>query len=278
MTHRCAVLGSPIAHSLSPALHRAAYEHLGLTDWTFDRFDVAPDQLGDFIAHCGPEWVGLACTAPLKERLLSFGEPTELAARLASGNTFLFDHEGGRPRIDNTDVAGFRHALGWRGVTRASTAALLGAGATARSSLLALSQLGVASVVVFARDAGRAHASLDALAERFGQSLEVRGWGEVPGERVDILVSTVPAPLDAEAARRLIERAAVSFDAVYSHGPSPLDIAARAAGVQSLDGVDLLVGQGVDQVRLMTGRDCDPAPLLEACRAELAAREARLRG
>ena len=76
----------------------------------------------------------------------------------------------------------------------------------------------------------------------------------------------------------MIGRTAVSFDVVYGLGPSPLDLAAKAAGIPSLDGVDQLVYQALDQFRLMTGRECDPAPLLQVCRAELAERDARLSG
>ena len=68
----CAVLGSPIAHSLSPALHRAAYAHLGL-DWHYERHEVVADELSGFVAGCGPDWRGLSMTMPLKEAALALG-------------------------------------------------------------------------------------------------------------------------------------------------------------------------------------------------------------
>ncbi|WP_040161376.1 shikimate dehydrogenase family protein [Nigerium massiliense] len=272
MTHRCAVLGSPIAHSLSPVLHRTAYELLGLTDWTFDRFEMLPDDLPGFIADCGPEWVGLACTAPLKERLVTLGEPSERARQLASGNTYLFGRGGARPQVHNTDVTGMVAACGWRGITSATSAILLGAGATARSSLLALAMLGVREITVLARDAGRALGSLAGPAARFGQTLEVLPWGTTPGRQVDLVVNTVPTDLEPSWASGLVALARGAFDAVYSHGPSPLRSAADAAGRPSLDGLDLLVGQGIEQLKLMTGRDCPPEPLVEACRREYARR------
>lgn len=267
--NRCAVLGQPIAHSLSPLIHTRAYEVLGISaDWTYGRHEVGIDGLADFIAACGPEWVGLSCTAPLKERLVELGEPSESARLLRSGNTYLFDHATGRGRVENTDVSGLVGALRRAGVQEAATAILLGNGATARSALLSMSWLGARSVLVLARDAARARASLGALADRLGIRLELARWGRVPdAQPADLLISTVPAPLPEEVALGLVELSAVCFEATYNHYPTALDRAGRAAGIVSLSGLDLLVGQALDQIRLMTGRDCPAQPLLEAARA-----------
>ncbi|MGL5246613.1 MAG: shikimate dehydrogenase, partial [Brooklawnia sp.] len=87
--------------------------------------------------------------------------------------------------------------------------------------------------------------------------------------RADLLISTVPVVLPTDLASALVKLASTVFDVVYDNYPSPLDRAAHEAGVTLLDGLDLLVGQAIDQIRLMTGRDADPAPLLAACRAEV---------
>ena len=98
------MLGSPIAHSLSPALHRAAYAHLGL-DWEYERHEVVAAELADFVAGCGPDWRGLSMTMPLKEAALELGEVDELARLAGAGNTLIFGADGAR-RLYNTDVGG----------------------------------------------------------------------------------------------------------------------------------------------------------------------------
>ena len=245
---RCAVLGSPIAHSLSPLIHTRAYEVLGIAEaWHYGRHEVDEAALPGFIAECGPEWVGLSCTAPLKQVLLELGEPSERARLLGSGNTFLFG-----------------------GVTSASTALLLGNGATARSALYALAEMGVRSVLVLARSEDRARASLAALADTLGVQLAYGPWGDVPdAEASDVLVSTVSTPLTPDVAAGLVRQTGACFDATYNHYPTELDQAARAAGIVQLSGIDLLVGQALDQIRLMTGRSCQAEPLLDVAYAAL---------
>ncbi len=273
---RCAVIGSPIAHSLSPLLHRTAYTELGIADqFSYDAFDVTPEALGDFIAGLGPEWVGLSVTAPNKQALLSYGSPDPIAEALRSGNTIIFGSGGAPNLIFNTDVTGLLAALTRVGVHSASTAVLIGNGATARSAFWALGKLGVRQAVVCARSTERAHASLDDVAAMAGIEFSVQPYGEpaeLPatwGERADLLVSTVPVELSDDLAARFVAQTQTVFEVVYNNYPSAFDRAARAAGVTSLDGLDLLVSQAIDQIRLMTGRHADPAPLLAACRAEV---------
>lgn len=264
--HRCAVLGSPIAHSLSPLIHRRAYEVLGIADgWHYGRHEVGEDELAAFVASCGPEWVGLSCTAPLKSVLLTLGEASERARMLESGNTYLFGH-GGTPRIENTDVTGLTGALGRAGVTRAGRAMVLGNGATARSAVYALAELGVRDLLVLARSPERAHASLGSLTRELGVGYEVGVFGEVPdADAVDIVVATVSAPLEPEVAAGIVAMTRTCFDVTYNHYPTRLDVAAREAGIVQLSGIDLLVGQALEQIRLMTGRGCPPEPLMRAC-------------
>ena len=88
---RCAVLGSPISHSVSPALHQAAYAELGLTGWTYDRFEVTEGELADFVAGCAGNWRGLSLTMPLKSAALELGEVDPLARFAGSANTLIFD-------------------------------------------------------------------------------------------------------------------------------------------------------------------------------------------
>lgn len=259
---RCAVLGSPIAHSLSPLIHTRAYEVLGIADaWRYGRHEVDADGLPAFVAGLGPDWVGLSCTAPLKQAVLALGEASPRARLLGSGNTLVL---GGTPRVENTDVTGLVGAFARAGVTAASTALLLGNGATARSALYALAEMGVRDVLVLARSEQRARASLGALADGLGVRFDVAPWGRVPdADAADVLVSTVSTPLEPDVAAGLVALVRACFDATYNHYPTHLDVASRAAGIVSLSGLDLLVGQALDQIELFTGRRCPPEPLLE---------------
>lgn len=273
--HRCAVLGSPIAHSLSPVLHRAAYEALGLTDWSYDAHRVEADELAGFVAGLGPEWVGLSLTMPLKEAVLELAQPTPVAALVGAGNTLVLDHGTGPHRVDNTDVSGMTAALAAAGVVDVGSALLVGAGATARSALAALAPFGTRRVTVMARSAERAHASLDPIAERLGIDLTVVGWGQVPADRHDVTVATVPAELAPQLAAGVAAVSPVLFDVTYDPWPTALADAALAAGVTVLDGLDLLAHQAVDQVRLFTGRQVEATVLLSAARSVVAARRDR---
>lgn len=278
---RCAVIGSPISHSLSPLIHRTAYTALGIADqFRYDAFEVTPETLDDFLARLGDEWAGLSVTAPNKQALLAQGVPEQVAADLQAGNTLIFGRDGQPNRVHNTDVTGMLAALARAGVEQARTGLLVGNGATARSALWAMGQLGVGSVVVQARDAERAVASLAPVAELMGVELVLQPYGkptELPadfGGRADLLVQTAPAQLPPELAADLVAQAAAIFEVVYTQYPSNLDLAARDAGVVALDGLDLLVGQAIDQIALMTGHQIGPEPLLAACRAEVLRRQA----
>jgi acyl-CoA thioester hydrolase len=109
---RCAVAGQPIAHSLSPLIHTTAYRVLGIEDsWEYDRVELDAAGLPGFVAGCGPEWVGLSCTAPLKHAVLGLGTASPRALLLDSGNTLVFAREGRPARVENTDVTGMLGAL-----------------------------------------------------------------------------------------------------------------------------------------------------------------------
>ena len=132
-TRRAAVLGSPIRHSLSPALHRAAYRGLGL-DWSYDAIEVDEPGLSAFLAGLGPEWAGLSLTMPLKEAVIPLLSEVDPEARsLRSVNTVLPGSQGWRGT--NTDVYGITQSLLEKGLDATPrSATILGAGATARSA------------------------------------------------------------------------------------------------------------------------------------------------
>lgn len=262
MTNRlCAVLGDPIEHSLSPALHRAAYADLGL-DWEYQRHRVDADGLAGFVAGLDGRWRGLSCTMPLKEAVMSLGTPSRTAALVGVGNTLILDDA----TVHNTDVEGLQQALRHAGMPEVRTVTLIGSGATARSALVALVDLGATAVTVLARRAEPA-AELAALARRIDPGVEVTHlpWQQAAelGE-VDLAVATTVAGAIDPWAELIAERSRFVFDVLYDPWPTPLASAAQAHGRTVVNGLDLLVHQAVGQVRLMTGREVDPAVLMSA--------------
>jgi shikimate dehydrogenase len=267
ITVRCAVLGSPIAHSLSPALHRAAYAYLGLADWEYQRHQVEADQLAGFVAGLDESWRGLSLTMPLKVAALELGEPDELAVLAEAGNTMIFE-AGSTPRVHNTDVGGLVSAFAAAGVDTIDSATVLGSGATARSSVISVARMGAGVVRLMARRPDHARDLLAGLADRLKIDLEVVAWGpRVPGS--DVLISTVTKGATDPIAEQAAAAAPVIFDVIYDPWPTALAVAAETAGRTVINGLDLLVHQAVGQLELMTGRTVPYAVLLDAGRAAL---------
>jgi shikimate dehydrogenase len=261
---RAAVLGSPIAHSLSPVLHRAAYAALGLDDWDYTAIECDEAGLAGLLARCDDRWAGLSLTMPLKRAVLPLLDSTEpLAAQVGGANTVIFDR--GERHGYNTDVPGMVAALAEAGVTSPSSATILGGGATACAALAALRQAGLTSAVVLVRDQARAGGLL-AAASRLAMAVELRPFGsQVRGG--DLLISTVPAgaaDIYPERIGGATSRPAALLDVVYHPWPTPLARAAAESGITVAGGLDLLLHQAARQVELMTG--IKPAPL-DAMRA-----------
>ncbi|GAB3411844.1 shikimate dehydrogenase [Flindersiella endophytica] len=259
-SRRCAVLGSPIAHSLSPVLHRSAYAALGLPEWRYDAFEVAEDGLAGFLAGLGEEWRGLSLTMPLKRVAIGLCDTvSELATLVGAVNTVVIDDER-RVHGTNTDVPGVVAALRERGVEEIEAALLLGVGATACSALAGLAELGLRTATAIARDPSRA-GELERLAAELDVKLTVvhldSEWKR--GCTADVAVSTVPDAAAAPVARDLAGMVDVVFDALYEPWPTRLGATAEGAGRVVVGGLDLLVHQAALQVELMT--EHVPAPL-----------------
>lgn len=260
---RAAVLGSPIAHSLSPALHRAAYEALGL-DWTYEAIEVDEYSLPQFISALDQSWAGLSLTMPLKESvILLLQQVDSLAMTTASVNTVLPCETGWRGT--NTDVFGMTQALREAGLSGDPGMGLvLGAGATARSALAALGLLGVRRALLSARRTEAAQ-SLIPSAEGFGIQAQVIEWnsgGQVDQKslaHVDVTISTVPGGAGAawEEYGRLATGALL--DAAYHPWPTPL--ATAWAGEVIASGREMLLWQAAEQVHLMTGQQAPVAAM-----------------
>ncbi len=256
---RAAVLGSPIAHSLSPVLHRAAYAELGLEGWTYDRFDVDEEALPGFFERLGPQWAGLSLTMPLKRAVIPLLDGiSETAASVDAVNTVTFT-EDGRRTGDNTDIPGMLAALSEHGIEEVESAAVLGAGATASSALAALARICTGEVAVYVRSAARA-AEIRGWAERLDVDVRIARWADAEEAlRAPLVVATTPAGTTDALAAAVPEMPATLFDVLYD--PWPTELAARWSmyGGAVVSGLDLLVHQAVLQVEQMTGRA--PVPL-----------------
>ena len=275
---KAAVLGSPIAHSLSPALHRAAYRELGLTGWTYQAIECDEAGLPGLLAGCGEDWAGLSLTMPLKRAVLPLLDHTEpLAAETGAANTVIFD--GGRRHGQNTDVPGVVAALAAQGVTATSlppgaAVLILGAGATACSALAAARELGIAEVTVAARDPART-TDLQAAAGRLAIKITLVSFGDPPDGSPDLLISTVPAGGANIYAQRIAGGGLLPrtlLDVVYHPWPTQLAASAQQRGVVVAGGFDLLLHQAALQVTLMTGLPAPLAPMRAAGLAVLASR------
>ena len=268
---RAAVLGHPIAHSLSPVLHRAAYAELGL-EWSYDAVDVTQAELPGFLGGLGAEWGGLSLTMPLKTVVLPLLDHVDEVARVTgAANTVVL--EEGRRRGYNTDVEGIVAALRDKGAqTVGGRAGILGGGATARSACAALAELGATSILLAARRPD-ACGDVRVTAARLGVTLEVVSWDRaVEVANSPVGVSAVPRGVADALAEDFPTSSGTLLDVVYEPWPTPLASAWSAGGGAIASGLDMLLHQAVVQVRLMTGQEPSIGPMRSALLAAVAAR------
>lgn len=268
---RCAVVGEPVAHSLSPVLHRAAYAATGLS-WSYDAQPVPAGGLAAFVAGLDASWRGLSVTMPLKREAAALAnEATDPVALAGAANTLVLDETG--VRADNTDIPGAAAALrerwsvpdqpGW-------TATILGGGATAASTGLALADLGAGALRLLVRDPSRAADTVAALRRHpSGPDVEVAPLHDAPVSG-PVVVSTIPAAGQIDDLVARCADASVVFEVVYHPWPTPLaeSVLAGRDGRVLVSGLDLLVHQAALQFELFTGRPADAA-LVAAMRAAL---------
>jgi shikimate dehydrogenase len=265
----------------------AAYRALRLRHWSYGAHDVSVAELPRFVSGLGPQWAGLSLTMPLKEAAFEVAdEVSDLAREVGAINTLVRRPDGGWSG-DNTDVYGVSQALREAGCADVASAVVLGSGATARSVVAALTALGCAKVTFAVRAAARQE-TLD-YARRAGLEVDVVGLAQVAdvvGD-VQVVVSTLPAndlpgnALPVNALRGIVlphgsRRAGhLLLDVVYTGWPTPLARTFQEAGASAVSGLELLVHQAAEQVRLMTGL-CPPVDQMRAAGvAAVTARAAR---
>lgn len=258
-TH-CAVLGDPIAHSLSPTLHRAGYAVRGLDGWRYDAHRVDEASLEGFLDSLDDSWRGLSLTMPLKRTVLPLVDEVSATARLAgAANTVVF--VGGRRLAENTDIPGAVAALREKHRAPVASATILGGGATATSLGIALVETGARRLQILVRSAERAEETARVLRSHPSRpQVEVADLASAPVTG-DLVASTIPASAqDADLVARC-SGAQIVFEALYNPWPTPLATAARDRVL--IGGLDLLVHQAALQFVLFTGVE---APV-EAMRA-----------
>jgi shikimate dehydrogenase len=261
---KLAVLGHPVAHSRSPAMHDAALAELGLADgWSYEAIDVAPDEF-DRLVRGLPErgFVGANVTVPHKGAALAVAETlSETAREIGAANTLSF--AGGEIRADNTDAGGLLAALPES--PAAARALVLGAGGAARAVVWALVREG-AVVEVWNRTALRSRH----LCEELGGS----AVAEPDQVAYDLIVNSTAVGLRGEDPFEELPLSAGGFgarqvvvDMVYGARPTPLLEAAGAAGAATVDGIEVLVHQGGQSLELWTGRQAPLSTMRAAARA-----------
>lgn len=257
---RCAVLGQPIEHSLSPVLHTAGYEALGL-DFTYARIEAGQARDVRHLLEAADSNVrGFSVTMPIKSDALELADlATTRAHEIGAANT-LVPTEDGKWLADNTDVDGVTACLESvrkQGVELDGTqAVVVGNGGTARPAVAALAAAGCTHVTVLARS--ERALNLQALVESFGMKFSWHRFDEsglaASTRSASVVISTVPA----HAAENLCEdlcHARAIIDVIYDPYPTPLLTAARDAGIPHADGLRMLAGQAEEQFRLFTDHD-----------------------
>lgn len=261
---RLAVLGSPIAHSQSPLLHRTAYAALGLR-WEYGLHDVTTDALPAFVAELSPPWRGLSLTMPLKETILAELDSIDTIGTAAGAvNTVLVTHGDGRRRLAgfNTDVYGIREALTRAGISQTRRTLVIGGGATARSAVVAAGQLGCEQVDVVLRSSAKA-GDVVAAARAAGVSSTVTALHDpaLAAFEPDLTISTLPGGVGVSAnfLGSTIAASSALLDVAYHPWPSELAGVWEAQGNLAVPGLSMLVHQAVAQIRVFLRGD----PLLK---------------
>lgn len=295
---RAAVLGSPIGHSLSPVLHRAAYHALGLDDWSYTAIETDEAGLAEVLAEVRsePGWAGLSLTMPLKTAAVALVDRLDASAEAVGALNTVVVEPGGTLVGYNTDIAGIRHAVvqvlgaarpgghealpaAQVDVTASAPSAgspvlatppirpvVLGAGGTARAAVAALAAVGSRRVGVVARRPA-AVVPLAQIGERLGIEVVALPWETVTGglpRGVDLVVATTPAGVTDPLADWAWPAGCPLVELLYHPWPTALAVTAYRASARVAGGMVVLAAQAAEQVSLITGRPVRVDVLLTA--------------
>ena len=244
---KAAVLGSPIAHSLSPALHNAAYKRLKI-EGIYSSFEVKENELVAFISQCDSDFTGFSLTMPLKEVIFDVATKVDANAhKIHSGNTLI--RQGREWFATSTDRTGFISLFNSHKLSGVKKVLIFGAGGTARAALGALDSSSV-EITVVRRSNSRDNALNNCLSQA---KLEIKDWQDLDLSSYELVINTVPG----DATSTLLSDSSLTnaplIDVIYNPWPTPL--ASRWKSAQIISGIELLIWQGIDQIELMTGAE-----------------------
>ena len=282
-----AVLGSPISHSKSPAIHQAAYRVLGL-DWQYGRKEVAKGALKSFVDQLDESWMGLSLTMPLKEDAVRVASNLDHYAKLTGAvNTLARNKNGSGVPIwsgYNTDVFGIIQAISESNHfsptpgQELKTALVIGSGSTATSAVTALKTLAPEAVVWIHARNRVTRSALQAFADQLGLKTKVCRSLKKQIKSVDLVISTLPArSLDATASALLSSKhfipRGVLLDVAYEPWPSEFAKIWLHNGKPAISGLEMLIWQAVIQLRIFVNGATD-SPLLNEAAVVAAMRHA----
>jgi len=260
------LIGNPVGHSLSPPMHEAGYDELGL-DARYVAFEPPADEGAAAVEAAETLGVsGLNVTIPFKQDVLDAVDPTPLAERIGAVNTV--DFSGETPTGHNTDAVGAVRALAHHDVALSGTAVVVGAGGAGRAVSFGLADEGL-SVRIANRTESKAHALADDVPDATGHGLDE--LGDLLAD-ADVLVNCTsvgmesdetPVPADA------LHGDLAVLDAVYTPIETRLLRDAADVGATTVDGAWMLLFQGVEAFELWTGADAPVAAMNDALRANL---------
>lgn len=257
MRKRAAVLGSPIAHSLSPTLHNAAYLALGI-EGKYDAVEVASGELQHFmnqVKNTDANWIGFSLTMPLKEEIFKVADRIDpLAKQINSANTLLPTKDGWLAL--STDVSGFIWALTSNQVYDFHSIQIIGAGGTARAAAAAIDAPN-RTIEVISRNPNRESAMKDSVSMA---EISFSEWSNNLNLDADLVINTTPKG----AADELPSGNGILFESLYN--PWPTKLAYKWDG-RVIDGLELLIHQAIDQIHLMTGFVIDRPMMAQLLRA-----------
>ena len=249
---KAAVLGHPISHSLSPVIHSAAIEELGL-DINYTAIDVDVDQLADFVGQLDDDWCGLSLTMPLKTEILKIVSSHDRLVELTQSANTVFRSDVGDWTLTNTDVFGICEAVRESGFDSTGSVGILGSGATARSAVAAASELGAQRVFVASRNA-QASQEISILASSLGVDLELVSYGSIDFSDCGLVISTLPGDSAMNYTPLMtVDEKTVLLDVSYS--PWPSDLARWWPNANVISGKEMLLWQATQQWTRFTHTD-----------------------
>jgi shikimate dehydrogenase len=282
---RFAIIGYPISHSLSPVMYNAAFPAMGI-DAVYEAWSTPPEDLRKAVESLrGPDMMGMNVTVPHKEAVFDLVDLVDATAK-AIGAVNCVSKEGNLLTGHNTDKYGFIHSLRAAGCDPAGKRALiLGAGGSARAVAYGLAEAGVGSISIAGRTAERVEALAAHVEQVSPRPIQITrvGWQDegcvAASMKSDLIVNCTPmgmlhtpeqdeSPLPAEA----ISAGVWVYDLVYNPSETPLLSLAKQAGALPVSGLDMLVHQAAESVRLWTGREAPIDIMRSAAEAALAER------